>query len=182
MWKRANVSSGCSNSTVPADGLLNVPNFAVGCVCNYPIQTSFAMVHMPEAHSDGDAIVHFRDADVIHTGDIFFNVHYPFIDVDYGGNLEGMVNALDEILAHARPTALFIPGHGPLADRSDLESYTSMLRTVAQRVRAMVDEGRTREEVIGARPTAEFDEAWGATGGFAVPDFWVGLVYDGMAY
>jgi glyoxylase-like metal-dependent hydrolase (beta-lactamase superfamily II) len=138
------------------------------------------MVHMPGAHSDGDAMVHFRDADVVHTGDLFFNVHYPFIDVDYGGNLEGMVRALENIQAHTLPTALYIPGHGPLATRSELEAYTDMLRTVAQRVRAMVDEGRTREEVIQARPTAEFDEAWGADGGFAIPDFWVGLVYDGM--
>lgn len=138
------------------------------------------VVHMPGAHSSGDVIVHIRDADVIHMGDLFFNGMYPFIDVDHGGNVEGMVAALDEVLAHSRPTTLFIPGHGPLADRTDLTGYCSMLRTVQDRIRSMMDDGKSREEVIAAHPTGEFDADWGQAGGFADPDRWVGLVYDGM--
>ncbi len=139
------------------------------------------LVHMADAHTDGDLIVHFRDADVIHMGDIFFNGMYPFIDVDNGGNLPGMVRALEEVLAHSNETTLFIPGHGPLADRGDLQTYADMLRTVRDRVQALIDAGKTRQEVIGEKPTADLDSVWGAQGGFLEADFWVGLVYDGMA-
>ena len=138
------------------------------------------LVHMADAHTNGDIIVHFRDADVIHMGDLFFNGRYPFIDIDNGGNLPGMVDALEEVLAHSRETTLFIPGHGPLADRADLQACTDMLRTVRDRVQALMDAGKNREEVIAEKPTAEFDSAWGGQGGFAEPDSWVGLVYDGM--
>ena len=138
------------------------------------------LVHLPAAHTDGDLIVHFRDADVIHMGDLFFNGTYPFIDVDHGGNLPGMVGALEEVLDHSRETTLFIPGHGPLAHREDLEAYTDMLRTVRDRVQALIDDGKTREEIIAARPTADLDGTWGGGGGFRDAEFWVGLVYDGM--
>lgn len=139
------------------------------------------LVHLPEAHTDGDIIVHFRDADVVHMGDIFFNGRYPFIDIDHGGNLPGIVRAVEEVLAHTRPTTLFIPGHGPLADRADLQAYLDMLRTVRDRIQTLIDAGKTREEVITARPTSEFDTVWGGQGGFTEPDSWVALVFDSMA-
>jgi glyoxylase-like metal-dependent hydrolase (beta-lactamase superfamily II) len=139
------------------------------------------LVHMPNAHTDGDIIVHFRDADVVHMGDLFFNGMYPFIDVDNGGNLPGMVQAAEDVLAHSRPATLFIPGHGLLANRSDLQAYAEMLTTVRDRVRALIDAGKSRDEVIAERPTADFDAVWGPEGGgFMDPDQWVGLVYDGM--
>lgn len=138
------------------------------------------IAHIANAHSNGDAIVHFRDADVVHTGDIFFNGLYPYIDVDFGGHIGGMVEAVEEILAHTNETTLFIPGHGPLATREDLIDYRSMLTTVHGRVQEMIDEGKTREEIIEAKPTADLDAAWSKTGTSADPDNWVGLVYDGM--
>jgi glyoxylase-like metal-dependent hydrolase (beta-lactamase superfamily II) len=138
------------------------------------------LVHMPAAHTDGDIIVHFRDADVIHMGDIFFNGMYPFIDVDHGGNLVGMVRALEEVLSHSRETTLFIPGHGPLADRAGLESYADALKTVRDRVGALIDAGMSRDQVIAEKPTADLDADYGGQGSFTDPDIWVGLVYDGM--
>jgi len=138
------------------------------------------LVHMPGAHSGGDAIAHFRDANVVHMGDLFFNGSYPFIDVDFGGNLSGMVDAIQEVLAHTDEATLFIPGHGPLAYRMDLEAYGEMLRTVRDRVQRLIDLGRTREEIQAAKPTADLDVVWGGRGGFTDADFWVGLVYDGM--
>ncbi len=138
------------------------------------------VVHIADAHSNGDVIVHFRDANVIQAGDIFFNGRYPFIDVDFGGHIGGMIAALDEILAHTVETTLFIPGHGPLADRADLLSYRAMLSTVRDRIQEMIDQGRTRQEIIEAKPTADLDEVWSAPGWFLDPDVWVGLVYDGM--
>jgi cyclase len=138
------------------------------------------MVHMPEAHSSGDAIVHFRDADVIHMGDLFFNGMYPYIDVDFGGDIRGMVRAIDEVLSHSNESTLFIPGHGPLATRADLQSFGDMLRSVRDRLERLIEEGRSREEVVAAHPTADLDAQWAREGSFMEPDFWVGLVYDGM--
>jgi glyoxylase-like metal-dependent hydrolase (beta-lactamase superfamily II) len=138
------------------------------------------LVHMPLAHTDGDVIVHFRDVDVVHVGDLFFNGTYPYIDVDYGGNLQGMVRAVHDVLDHTGEGTLFIPGHGPLGTRSDLESYGEMLATVLERMQEMMDAGMGRESVIQSRPTAEFDEKWAPEGSFLDPDYWVGLVYDGM--
>jgi glyoxylase-like metal-dependent hydrolase (beta-lactamase superfamily II) len=135
---------------------------------------------MPAAHTDGDVIVHFRDADVIHMGDIYFNGMYPFIDVDFGGNLGGMIRAVEDVLDHSRENTLFIPGHGPLSDREGLRSYAEMLRTVHERVESLVVQGRTREEVVAARPTADLDPIWVRVPGSEEADFFVGLVYDGM--
>ncbi|MBT8397368.1 MAG: MBL fold metallo-hydrolase [Gemmatimonadetes bacterium] len=136
------------------------------------------MVHMPDAHSNGDVIVHFRDADVIHMGDLFFNGRYPFIDVDQGGNISGMIQAVEEVLDHSLESTVFIPGHGPLADRDNLLAYREMLTTVRDRVRALLDAGMSRDEVIAEKPTEDLDEIWGSglTG-----DRLVGLVFDGMS-
>jgi glyoxylase-like metal-dependent hydrolase (beta-lactamase superfamily II) len=138
------------------------------------------LVHMPPAHTDGDVIVHFRDADVVHMGDLFFNGMYPFIDVDFGGNLTGMIQAVQEVLDHTNETTLFIPGHGPLASREDLVSYAEMLRTVHDRVRTLLDEGKTREEIVAGKPTADLDPVWVRQPGSREADFFVGLVHDGM--
>jgi glyoxylase-like metal-dependent hydrolase (beta-lactamase superfamily II) len=138
------------------------------------------IVHIADAHSNGDAIVHFRDADVVHAGDIFFNGMYPYIDVDNGGHIGGMIDAVNEIVAHANETMLFIPGHGPLATLTDLTEYRDMLATVRDRIQEMIDLGRTREEVVDAKLTADLDPVWASEGGWPDPDFWVGLVYDGM--
>jgi glyoxylase-like metal-dependent hydrolase (beta-lactamase superfamily II) len=138
------------------------------------------IVHVPNAHTDGDAIVHFRDANVVHTGDIFFNGTYPYIDIDNGGNIGGMIDAVDEILAHSSETMLFIPGHGPLATRQDLADYRNMLTTVRHRIQDLIERGKSRQEVIAAKPTADLDDQWSQPGSWPDPSFWVGLVYDGM--
>jgi len=138
------------------------------------------VVHMPSAHSSGDAIVHFRDADVVHLGDLFFNGMYPYIDVDFGGDIRGIVRALDEVLAHTNETTLFIPGHGALATRADLRAFADMLRTVQDRLEPLIAAGMSREEVVAGHPTADLDAQWAREGSFLEPDVWVGLVYDGM--
>lgn len=138
------------------------------------------VVHMPGAHTGGDVIVHFRDADVVHMGDIFFNGMYPFIDVDFGGDIRGMVSAIEEILDHTNETTLFIPGHGPLGTRADLQAYGEMLRAAGDRVQGMIADGMSRDEVVAAHPTAGLDAEWARPGSFMQPDVWAGLIYDGI--
>lgn len=137
------------------------------------------VIHVEPAHTDGDSLVYFRKANVLHMGDVWFNGMYPFIDVNAGGSIDGMVRAADRGLALANEKTKIIPGHGPLSDAKELREYRDMLATVRDRVRPMVKEGKSRDEVIAAKPTKDLDEKWGR-GGFG-PDIWVGIVYDGMS-
>ena len=134
--------------------------------------------HVAPAHTDGDAVIHFVNADVIHTGDIYFNGLYPFIDVGTGGRFDGMIAATDAILEIAGENTKIIPGHGPLSDRAQLQAYRDMLVTVRDRISEMVEKGMDRDAVVAAAPTSDLDAAWG--GGFLEPDMWVGIAYDAL--
>ncbi|MGE0355735.1 MAG: MBL fold metallo-hydrolase [Burkholderiales bacterium] len=130
--------------------------------------------HVPRAHTDGDAIVHFPASDVIHMGDVHWNGMYPFIDYSSGGTVDGMVAAVDRALALATERTRIIPGHGPLATRADLAAYRDMLATIAGRVRRLAAEGRSVEEIVAAKVTEGFDERWGK--GFVSPQRFAGMV------
>ncbi len=134
--------------------------------------------HVAPAHTDGDAVVHFRKADVVHTGDIFFNGLYPFIDVGSGGGIEGTIAAAERILALCGDKTKLIPGHGPLASKADLVAYRDMLAGIRDRVKPMVAAGKTLEEVQAAKPTAAYDEKWGK--GFLKPEQFAGIVYASL--
>ncbi len=134
--------------------------------------------HVDPAHTDGDAIIHFRRANVIHVGDLYFNGLYPFIDVDAGGSVDGTIAAVEQVLAIVRADTKIIPGHGPLANVEELRTYGQMLATMRARVKRLIAEGKTKDEVIAAKPTQQFDEKWG--GGFMSPDRWVGLLYESL--
>ena len=131
------------------------------------------------AHTDGDAIIHFVKADVFHMGDTLFNGMYPFIDVSAGGRIDGMIAAVDRVLKVADDKTRLITGHGPpVATKADLQVYRDMLAQVRDRVAKLKAEGKTGEQIVAAKPTADLDEKWG--GGFMKPDVWVGLVYESM--
>ena len=125
-------------------------------------------IHMPAAHTDGDAVVHFVGSDVIHMGDIYFNGFYPFIDFESGGSADGVVAACDKVLATATDKTRIIPGHGPLSNVAELRYYRDLVATVSGRVKALVAQGKTLEEIKAAGVSKEFDEKWGK--GFIRPD------------
>jgi len=135
--------------------------------------------HVGPAHTDGDSVIHFQKANVIHAGDILFNGLYPFIDASAGGGIDGMIAAAERVLAMADEKTKIIPGHGPLCEKAQLQASHDMLVVARDRIRRLMDEGKTRDEVIAAKPTADLDEEWG--GGFLQPDVWVGIVFDGLA-
>ncbi|HEY6854531.1 MAG TPA: MBL fold metallo-hydrolase [Gemmatimonadales bacterium] len=122
---------------------------------------SIEAFHVPPAHTDGDVIIRWRHANVIHAGDTFWNGLYPLIDLSSGGSVDGMVGAADRMLAIADSGTKIIPGHGPLGDRATLKAFRDMLATVRDRVRAAVRRGRTLDQIKAAKPTAEFDAQWG---------------------
>lgn len=117
--------------------------------------------HVAKAHTDGDTVVQFKNSNVIHMGDLFFNRWYPFIDVSSGGHPDGVIAAAERVLALANDTTKIIPGHGPVASKVDLKVYRDMLVTVTGRIKALVKAGKTLDEIKAAKPTAEFDEVWG---------------------
>jgi glyoxylase-like metal-dependent hydrolase (beta-lactamase superfamily II) len=134
--------------------------------------------HVAPGHTDGDSIIHFQKANVIHMGDTLFNGYYPFIDASSGGNIDGMIAAEEHVLALADDKTKIIPGHGPLADKAQLQANHDMLVTARDRIHKLVAAGKSRDEIVAAKPTADLDEEWGD--GFLKPDAWVGIVYDGM--
>lgn len=116
--------------------------------------------HVEAAHTDGDSVIFFRDANIIHTGDVFFNGMFPFIDLDSGGSLEGYLEAQEDVLSIAGPLTRIIPGHGPVASKADLQAAHDMLTDARDRVRALVDEGKSVDEVLVANPLGSYHDEW----------------------
>ncbi|HEX8244391.1 MAG TPA: MBL fold metallo-hydrolase [Longimicrobium sp.] len=131
--------------------------------------------HVPPAHTDGDVVVHFRTSNVIHAGDVYFNGMFPFIDLDSGGSVEGMIGAANRILAIANERTRIIPGHGDVSGPAELRAYRDMLATVRDRVRAAIARGQTLEQLTAAHPLADLDARWGQ--GFMKADRFLRLVY-----
>ena len=135
-------------------------------------------IHVAHAHTDGDSFIYFEKANVIHAGDILFNGFYPFIDVNHGGSLRGTIQGVDEILSLADGSTKIIPGHGPLADRAQLESYREMLRIAYGRLRKLKADGKTALEAAASKPLADLEETWGD--GIFTGDRWIELIYSGV--
>ncbi len=116
--------------------------------------------HVAPAHTDGDSVVHFVNANVVHMGDLFFNGLYPFVDVDSGGSVDGLITAVEQMLEMCNAETQIIPGHGPLANRQDLVAYHALLTSIRLAVGVEVAAGKSLEETLAAEPTAAFDEEW----------------------
>ena len=134
--------------------------------------------HVARAHTDGDSIIRFKKANVLHMGDTFFNGNYPFIDVDSGGSIDGMIAAADQVLAIADDKTKIIPGHGPLGTKADLQNYRNVLAGIRDRVKALIAQGKSLDQIVAAKPTAQWDPTWGK--GFMGPDVFVGFVHRSL--
>ena len=135
--------------------------------------------HVDPAHTDGDVILYFENADVFHMGDVFLNTFYPFIDIDSNGDIDGIIAAGYRVLSMATPDSQIIPGHGPLATADDLQEWLKMLRVTRESMQSLIDEGLSEDEAFAARPTAEFDESHG--GGFMNPENYNRLLYQSLS-
>jgi glyoxylase-like metal-dependent hydrolase (beta-lactamase superfamily II) len=136
------------------------------------------VMHVPHAHTDGDSFIHFKNANVIHAGDILFNGFYPFIDVQHGGSLKGMIKAADRLLQLADDSTKIIAGHGPVATKSDLANYRQMLTTAYDRLKGLKESGKTAEEAVAANPLDDLEETWGD--GLFTGDRWIEIIYPGI--
>jgi len=121
------------------------------------------MLHMPAAHTDGDLIVWFRKSDVISTGDVFSTVTYPMIDLGRGGSVQGILNALNQILDIAFPAfnnqggTLVVPGHGRICNESDVAEYRDMTTIIRDRIQSMIDKRMTLAQIKAAGPSKDYD-------------------------
>jgi glyoxylase-like metal-dependent hydrolase (beta-lactamase superfamily II) len=118
--------------------------------------------HVEHAHTDGDAIVHFRRANVVHMGDTFFRGRFPFIDTASGGSIDGLIAAVGRALAVMDAETQVIPGHGALATRNDLRAYRDALKTMRDRVAALLEEGLSLDAVLDRAPCADYAAEVGA--------------------
>jgi len=129
--------------------------------------------HVKNAHTDGDAVIYFKESNVIHAGDVFVRYGLPFIDQAHGGNIDGMINGADQILALVNDDSKIIPGHGLLSGKKDLLDFKKLLLTVRDRIAEGIKQGKTLEQIIGTDPTKEFKSV------FDRKDF-IKSVYDSL--
>ena len=145
------------------------------------------IIHIPDAHTDGDSLVYFRKSDVISAGDIFVTNGYPIVDLAHGGNIQGVIAGLNRIIEIAIPAdlqedgTLIIPGHGRLCDVADVVFYQEMVTIIRDRVQDMVGKGMTLEQVKAAKPTSDYDGRYGSTTGFWTTDLFVEAVYKSLS-
>ena len=141
--------------------------------------TTLALKYYGPAHTDGDISVAFADADILHTGDTYWNGIYPFIDYSTGGSIDGTIRAAEANLAIATNNTIVIPGHGqPISNRSELKDFRDMLVAIRENVALLKKQGRSLADTIAAKPTATYDAKWGT---FLIdPAFFTHLVYEGV--
>lgn len=166
------------NRKVPAspEAALPVVTFADGVTLHHNGDT-LHIVHVPNAHTDGDSFVHWQQADVLHMGDTFFHgASFPFVDMSSGGSIDGVISAVNRGLELAGPATKIIPGHGPVASRADLLAYRDMLVDIRAKVAAGIKAGRTLAQIKAAAPAARY----GMPDGFIKPDQFVEAVYNSL--
>ena len=145
------------------------------------------LLHPPAAHTDGDTMVWFRGSDVVATGDVFTPNQYPLIDRERGGSIQGVIDALNQILDLTVPEfrleggTLVIPGHGHLSDAADVAYYRDMVTIIRDRIRALIRKDMTLDQVKAARPTLDYDGIYGATTGTWTTDMFIEAVYRSLS-
>jgi glyoxylase-like metal-dependent hydrolase (beta-lactamase superfamily II) len=135
------------------------------------------VVHVAHAHTDGDSLIRWTKADVLHMGDAFFNkISFPFIDLDSGGSIDGAIAAANKGLELAGSSTKIVPGHGPIATRAELAAYRDMLVDIRTKVAAGIQAGRSLAEIQASKPAAPY----GMPDGFIKPDGFVETVYTSL--
>lgn len=136
------------------------------------------VIHVDPAHTDGDSIVVFPKAKVVHTGDCFITSSYPFADLSSGGNFDGFIGVADKVLGMVDDSYKIIPGHGALSTKKDLKGFHDMLTTIRTRVKKLADTGKSLEDVQKAKLTTEWDAKLG--GSFIKPEMVVEFAYKSI--
>lgn len=167
------------NTVVPASPKVALPVITFNDNVTFRLNgEEISVVHYRNSHTDGDSVIHFRNANVIHTGDIWFNGFYPFIDVSSAGSIDGIISSVKTLLGLTDDNTRIIPGHGPLSDKQGLQGYLEMLETVRDRMNKLIAEGISLEEIIELKPNADYDAALG--NGFINPEQFLRILYSDL--
>ncbi len=167
------------NMEIPAASKIALPSITFSHNSTFHLNNQTMRIqHVDPAHTNGDSFVHFKQANVIHTGDLYFAGMYPFIDAEHDGNINGMIDAAAKIIALADDNTKIIPGHGPLSNKKELIAYRTMLIAARDNVKKLTDAGKSEAEVVAAQPLADLNAVWG--NGFMKPDFFTKIVYANM--
>jgi glyoxylase-like metal-dependent hydrolase (beta-lactamase superfamily II) len=135
------------------------------------------LIPVPSAHTDGDTMVWFPNANALMVGDFYRSIGYPNIDLANGGSLKGMIDGLNAVIALAKPDTKIIPGHGPIVDKTAVAAHRDMLVAVSRKVADLAQQKKSREEIIASKPTADFDsKVAGATP--ETTDRFIGQLYS----
>ena len=169
------------NQTIPAssDASLPVVTFTDELTFHWNADT-IRVIHVAPAHTDGDSILHFEEANIIHIGDNFFNGYYPFIDVGCVGYINRIISAGYQALSLADKDTRIIPGHGSLSDAKGLGVWLDMLKVARANMQNLIDQGLSEDQAIAAGATSEFDEIYG--GGFMNPENFNRLLYQSLSH
>ncbi len=160
-----------------ASAALPVVTFAQDVTFHLNGETIHAF-HVQDAHTDGDTIIHFKNANVMHLGDTFFSGRFPYIDLDSGGTIDGMISSANRVLSLADENTQIIPGHGPLSTPEDLKKYRDMMMKIRAKVMIMVREDKTLEEIKAANPTEGYED-WGT--GFITSERFINILYNDLS-
>lgn len=133
--------------------------------------------HVHHAHTDGDAIVYFPKSNIIHTGDTYFRERFPFIDVSSGGSVDGMINSANKVIFLSDANTKIIPGHGIVSNKAEIQKFRDVLMALRDRVQAAIDEGKSHEEIMAAKLSADF-EGWGEA--FITYDKIIDIIYTDL--
>jgi len=158
-------------------GALPVVTFTDSLTFHYNAE-EIVCFHVPAAHTDGDGVIHFVGANVVHSGDVVFYGLYPYIDVSAGGTIDGLISGVRTVLSLCDEETRVIPGHGPLLGRGEIEEYLAMLEGVRQAVAGAAAGGKDLETVLAAKPAQPWDEQWGQV--WLTSDQFVELVYTSL--
>jgi cyclase len=138
-----------------------------------------SLLHIASAHTDGDTVVFIEPANIVVFSDIFSQPFYPVIDVNSGGSLHGIIDSIDKVLSTTNEQTKYVPGHGPVATRTDLQAYRSMLAISEERIRNMVKAGKTMDQVVAEAPIKDFDAKWGT--GYVTGNVFTKMAYTSIA-
>ena len=168
---RAHLAAG--NNPPPAAGL---PLLTYkGAVTLHMNGEDIQLIPVMHAHTDGDTMIYFPKADVLMTGDFYRSIQYPNVDRNNGGSVKGVIAAYDQVLALTKPTTKIVAGHGPVVDKTAIQANKELIITIRDRVQALINQGKSQDEVIAAKPLADLDakvQQVGTTG-----DRFLGQVY-----
>lgn len=149
------------NKTFEASPLNALPTITYNdSITFYFNEDKIDVYHLPHAHTDGDSIIYFNKRNIIHTGDIYVNGRYPFIDHSSGGSIDGIITGIEKIISIIDNETKIIPGHGLLSNLGELQDYLIMLKDIRQQVLTMVNNGATLNEIIKSDITSKYDNLY----------------------